>query len=195
MAENPIQLTIPERSPRAGSALLAWIGRCGLRLVGWRVTGALPNTDKLIVIAAPHRSNWDWVIGVCGLWALRLKFSYFIKEAVMVWPLSILIRKTGGIPIDRSNPKGLTDQVIQAFDQAEKFYFAITPEGTRKKGVPWKTGFLRIAYASDVPVVPMVIDYQSKEFKLHAPFKLSKETEADLDTVLEFYKPYMASDY
>ena len=61
--------------------------------------------------------------------------------------------------------------------------------------MPWKTGFLRIAYASDVPVVPMVIDYQSKEFKLHAPFKLSKETEADMDTVLEFYKPYMASDY
>jgi len=191
MAENPIQVAIPECAPRAGSALLAWIGRCGLHFVGWRVTGKLPEAEKLIVVAAPHRSNWDWVIGVCGLWAMRLKFSYFIKDTAMIWPLSILIRGTGGIPIDRSNPKGLIDQIIQAFRRPGKLYFAITPEGTRKEGARWKTGFLRIAYATDVPVVPMVIDYQAKEFSLHTPFELSDDIETDLDTVLNFYKPYI----
>ena len=192
MADNPIQLTIPECAPRAGSAFLAWFGRCGLRLLGWQVSGAFPDNKKMIVVVAPHRSNWDWIIGVCGLWALRLKFSYLIKDAVMVWPLSALIRRTGGIPIDRSSPEGVLDQVIRAFHEADKLYFAITPEGTRKEVSRWKTGFLRIAYEAEVPVVPMVIDSQNKVFHFHAPFQLNHDVESDLESVQDFYKPYIA---
>ena len=194
MAENPIQLTIPECAPRAGSAILARFGRMGLRLLGWKVKGEFLNTNKLIVVVAPHRSNWDWIVGVCGLWALRLKFSYLIKDAVMVWPLSLLIRRTGGIPIDRSSPEGVLDQVTQAFQTSEKLYFAITPEGTRKEVSRWKTGFLRIAYAAEVPVVPMIIDYQNKEFRFKEPFEFDEDVEADLEKVQGFYAAYTSTD-
>lgn len=187
MASDPVSLVIPDSAPRAGSNFFARVGRAGLKLLGWRVSGAFENHKKLILVVAPHRSNWDWIVGVFTLWALQLKFSYLIKNSVMVWPLSTVIRRTGGIPIDRASPDGVIEQVIEEFKNREKLYFAITPEGTRKEVRRWKSGFLRIAYSAKLPVVPAFIDYQRKEIVVSSSFELQGEVERDLDTVQNYY--------
>ena len=52
------------RVPRRGGALRAAIGRAILRLMGWRIEGIPPDLAKLVVIAAPHSSGWDFPIGI-----------------------------------------------------------------------------------------------------------------------------------
>lgn len=192
MPHNPLQLSVPESAPRAGSTLLAKLGLAGLRVLGWQLSGAFANEKKLIVVVAPHRSNWDWIVGVCALWALRLKFSYFIKDSVMIWPLSLIVRQTGGIPVDRNNPDGVITQIAEAFKNTEKLYFAITPEGTRKEVSRWKSGFLRIAYTAELPVVPAFIDYTNKTIHVYPPFELSGNVEDDMSLVQDSYKDWVS---
>lgn len=190
MANDPVQLHVPPSAPRGGSGLLAWFGRLGLRILKWRLTGSFVDKKKLIVVVAPHTSNWDWIIGVCALWALRLKFSYFVKDSLFFWPLGLLMRGTGGIPVNRSNPEGVLEEVTSAFRSADKLYFAITPEGTRKEVSRWKSGFLRIAYATELPVVPALINIRKREVQVFEPLELDGDIDADLDRVQAFFSSH-----
>lgn len=190
IGENPAQVTIPPSAPRGGSARLAKLGVWGLRRLGWEVKGEFLNVPKVIAVVAPHSSNWDWVIGVFALWALRLKFSYLIKDAAFIWPISVILRRTGGIPIDRSNPIGIVEQVVDEFNKADKLYYAITPEGTRKAVSRWKNGFLRIAYRADVPVVPVSFDYSRKEIMVSSPAVLTGDIDQDLESIQSYFSQF-----
>ena len=45
-----------------------------LKIAGWKMTGHLPKDIKTAVfIAAPHTSNWDFLIGRAGLYQLGIK--------------------------------------------------------------------------------------------------------------------------
>lgn len=188
--DQPVQVVIPESSPRNRNKFLARVGRWGLKCLGWKVKGAFVDERKVMVIVAPHSSNWDWIIGVCALWSLELRFSYLIKDAVFIWPLSILIRRTGGIPLDRSQPGDIVDQIAGEFDKADQLYYAITPEGTRKEVKNWKTGFLRVAYKTRVPVIPAVIDYAKKEILVPPPLSLVGDIEADMKMIRAHYSVF-----
>src|SRR5690606_42152009 len=51
--------------PAAGfNRFTRWLGRSVLRLGGWRVVGEIPPVGRLVVIAAPHSSNWDGIWGM-----------------------------------------------------------------------------------------------------------------------------------
>ena len=187
---KPIQAIIPENTPRNRNRFLARVGCWGLRRLGWQVKGAFPDRRQLIAILAPHSSNWDWIIGVCALWALELKFAYLIKNAAFIWPLNILVHRTGGIPIDRSRPDGIVEQIVDEFEKADQLYYAITPEGTRKKVKNWKTGFLRVAYKTGVPVIPISIDYAKKEILIPPPLELKGEIESDMQMIQTYYSGF-----
>lgn len=188
--DDPIQLIIPASAPRKPNAFLAKLGRWGLRRLGWKVRGGFVDSSKIIAIFAPHSSNWDWIIGVLALWGLELKFSYMIKDSAFIWPLSIIIRRTGGIAIDRSAPGDVVEQISQEFDKTDQLYFALTPEGTRKKVKKWKTGFLRLAYKTQVPVIPVSIDYPKKEILVPDAIELSGDIDTDMEKIQAYYQPF-----
>jgi 1-acyl-sn-glycerol-3-phosphate acyltransferase len=51
------------QDPRPRCSTLAYyFGRLILLLTGWRVEGDAPMTKNMLVIAAPHTSNWDAVL-------------------------------------------------------------------------------------------------------------------------------------
>ena len=187
---SPIEVEIPQAAPRAIHPILAWIGIRGLRLLGWNIRGRFVDNPKIIAVVAPHSSNWDCIIGVCGLWALELRFRYLIKKQAMIWPLSLIIRRTGGIAIDRSQPVGIVDQLVQEFNASDKLWYAITPEVTRKSVTRWKSGFLRVAYEAKVPVVPVSIDYPSRQICIGDPFDLCGEIDTDLDDIRQYFAPF-----
>lgn len=187
---SPLQITIPSSAPRRAHPVLAWIGVQGLRLLGWKIRGGFVDQPKLIAVVAPHSSNWDWIIGVCGLWALELRFCYLIKKQAMIWPVSLIIKRTGGIPIDRARPVGVVEQLVDEFHASEKLWYAITPEGTRKSVSRWKNGFLRVAYDAEVPVVPVSIDYPSRQINVGEPFDLSGDIDLDLDSIRKYFEPF-----
>lgn len=181
---------LPASVPRSGNALTRRVGRTLLRWFGWRVTGNLPDERRLLVIAAPHTSNWDWVIAMVAMLALGIRISYLMKASVFVWPLSVLLRASGGIPIDRSSPAGLVDDVVARLRATERIVMVITPEGTRSRVESWKTGFLRIAERAEVPVVQVAWHYPGKLIHLGPVAELSGDHERDIARIRAWYRQF-----
>ena len=55
-----------------------------LKILGWKIKGAMPaGLTKAVVIAAPHTSNWDFVIGRAGFHVLGIKkINFLIKKEI-----------------------------------------------------------------------------------------------------------------
>jgi 1-acyl-sn-glycerol-3-phosphate acyltransferase len=153
---------IGNQVPPGGNAVTRWLGRTILRSLGWRIQGTLPNAPKFIIAVAPHSSNFDFILTVCVIMSLGFKCNYLAKASLFRFPLGIIVRAFGGIPVDRSTPSGLVDQMAALFASAPKMILGIAPEGTRKKVHTWRSGFALIAKAADVPIQPAVIHYRQK---------------------------------
>ncbi|GAA5315643.1 MAG: hypothetical protein AseanaTS_08480 [Candidatus Pelagadaptatus aseana] len=153
---------VPENMPRMGNGFVRWLGRLLLRLHGWKVTGELPNKKKLMVIGAPHTSNWDFTLAISTIMALGVNISYFMKKEAFFWPLGGLFKKLGGIPIDRNRATNVIDQSVAEFQRRDQLWIGITPDGTRSKVTRWKSGFVRIAHGAGVPIFVIGFDAPNK---------------------------------
>mgnify|MGYP001594560672 CR=1 FL=1 len=148
--------------PRRNNPITCALGRLGMRLLGWRMQGAWPNEPKLIVAVAPHSSNMDFILSVAVFWALNLRTSYLAKKSLFWFPLGVIMRALGGIPVDRSSPAGMVDDLTERYLSADQLVIGITPEGTRGGVSTWKSGFARIAAKARVPVLPAIVNYEQK---------------------------------
>ena len=176
---------IGDRLPRQGNRLTRAIGRTLLRWTGWRFEGAVPNRDKLLAIGAPHTTAWDFALAMMAILALGVRVSWLGADWVFRFPF---MRAIGGIPVDRSVRQGMVPQAIRRFAERPKLILALTPEGSRKKVVPWKTGFYHIAAGAGVPVLMVSIDLENKLLRFGPSFEPSGDYEADMETKIEpFY--------
>ena len=116
------------------------------------------------------------------------KSSFLIKKSWFFFPMNLIIRGLGGIPVDRSRKTSLTDQMAGEFSSRNDFQLAITPEGTRKKNDEWKKGFYYIALASNVPIVIAVLDYSKKTVFFEAVFHPTGDADRDIAEIREYYK-------
>ena len=55
------------------SMLMRGLALFFMKAFGWRLEGRLPDVNKLVVIAAPHTSNWDLPVLLSLAFALRAK--------------------------------------------------------------------------------------------------------------------------
>ena len=108
------------------------------RLLGWKMNVTVPNYDKCVVCAAPHTTNLDLFIGKLFYGAWGRKTSFMMKKDWFFFPLGLIFKAVGGIPVDRSRKTSLVDQMAHKFAESKKFHLAITPEGTRKRNPNWK---------------------------------------------------------
>ena len=148
--------------PKTAKPITRWIGRVTLRLWGWRINGEFPNRPKMVVALRPHSANFDFILTIAVLWALGLRSTFMMKHTLFWFPLGAVLRRLGGIPVDRGSKQGLVEQMHRAFQTRSKLVLGITPEGTRRGVARLKQGFARIALASNVPVLPAVLDYQNR---------------------------------
>ncbi|MGQ9846403.1 MAG: 1-acyl-sn-glycerol-3-phosphate acyltransferase [Bacteroidales bacterium] len=138
-----------------------------LKCLGWKIEGTLPAYKKMVIIAAPHTSVWDFVNGWLALRHFGLKARFIIKKEFFVFPFGYLLKALGGVPIDRGNIKNnMVEQMVQYFNRYNQFYLVITPEGTRKKTKRWKKGFYLIAQKANVPILVTKLDYGNKQLGL-----------------------------
>jgi len=149
--------------PARGNAVTRWLGRALLKIMGWRLIGELPNRPKFIIAAAPHSSNLDFFLAVGVILSLGLQCRFLAKASLFHFPLSLVMRAFGGIPVDRSAANGVVGQMTDTFRRSSKLVLGIAPEGTRKPVAKWRSGFARIAQAANVPVQPAVVDYRYKQ--------------------------------
>ena len=158
------------------------------KLNGWKVVGIETYPDKCLIIAAPHTSNWDFFIGRCYAYIIRIQPKYLIKGELFLPVLSALLRWNGGIPVYRKAKKNVVDQVYAMFNENSELNLGITPEGTRTWVKKWKTGFYHIALKANVPILLLKMDYERKEVGIICEFMPSGDFEKDMLFIQDKYK-------
>jgi 1-acyl-sn-glycerol-3-phosphate acyltransferase len=179
----------PPSYARRHGRVTRMIGRTLMRLSGWKFEGTIPDVPKLVITVAPHTSNWDFVVGVMGLWAVDIKLAFIGKHTLFRGLFGRWMRNLGGIPVDRRQSHGVVGEVIAAFDAAPRMVFALAPEGTRARDGAFKTGFLRIAHGAKVPILPAYFDFATRTIGFGPLFETTGDVQADLEHLLDFYTP------
>jgi len=166
---------------------MTWLAERFLKWRGWRFVGELPDLDKMIIIGAPHTSNWDFVVYLAAIRHWRMSPRYVGKHTLFRWPFGVFFRRFGGIPIDRSRPGGMVGQVTEQFEREEEMILVVAPEGTRKAAPFWKSGFARIAAEAAVPIVPVRIHFPNKEVVMGPPIEFHGDERRLMDRLRAFY--------
>ena len=196
-SNDDVVLALPPNAPRMPrNRFIEGLGRAILRAFGWRMVGGFPDIPKAVVIAAPHSSNWDGLLGFGAKFGMGVKLSILGKDALIRIPLlGRILRWQGVIPVDRSAPHGVVGQAAQAIRDADRMWYAIAPEGTRRWVERWKPGFWHIARNAGVPVIPAYFDYANKVIGIGPPFQLSDDMQADIARIQRWYKPYKGRNH
>jgi len=188
---------IPQAFRAYRPRIVQFLGRALLKLFGWRVEGMVPEmkeNENLVIIAAPHTSNWDGVFGFAAIIGLDAKISYFGKYTLFDQPLlGRFLKYMGGIPVDKNNPgSGLVKEAIKNMERLKGSLIAMAPEGTRSKTEQWRTGFLRIAEAVDAKIFVAAFDFKTKRIVLDKFFQPSDDMQRDLENLKIYYKQFTA---
>jgi 1-acyl-sn-glycerol-3-phosphate acyltransferase len=161
----------------------AWM----LRRAGWRVVLAQPVPLRCVVVFYPHTSNWDFPYGLMAKWLVGVHFRFIAKDSLFRTPLGPLLRRWGGIPVDRSGHTGVIAHFAGQFAQHEDFRLVVAPEGTRGRTERWKSGFYHLARAANVPVALSFIDYRRRQTGVGGYVELTGDVGADMARIAAFY--------
>lgn len=172
------------------SAFAQWFGRTVLDVFGWRVVGELPNLERVLVIGAPHTSNWDFVYAMAAILGLNLKLRWLGKHTIFKFGVTWFMNWLGGIPVNRGKPESIVENVARLVERDKGIIIGMAPEGTRKKVEKWKTGFLRISTALDCPLFLVGLDFPNKLIVLDQLFYPTGDNDADIATLKAFYGKY-----
>lgn len=187
--------SIPPNMPQVPpNRFTRWLGKSFLRAFGWKMVGTLPDIPKLVLIVAPHSSNWDGIWGMAAKIAMGFQVRVLGKAQLFWWPLGPLLHKLGVIPIDRGNAQGTVDQAVAMIRNADRMWYALTPEGTRKKVMKWKSGFLKIAHEANVPILMAYFHYPEKIIGIGDVFHTTGDMEADMAAIREWYRPWQGKN-
>ena len=161
--------------------------------MGWNTNGALPEgITRAVIVSAPHTSYWDFVIGRFTFWAINVNIRFLIKKEAFKFPMGFILRKLGGLPVERDSANTMVDQVIRMFRENESLAIVITPEGTRVRVNRWKKGFYLIAQRANVPIALSYINYGNKTGGIGPLITPSGDYEKDLAIIQDFYRDKIA---
>lgn len=132
------------------------------KVMGWHEHITITLPEKCIIAIAPHTSNWDFIVGEMFIHYYGWRSGFMMKKDWFFWPMGPILKKMGGVPIDRNKKGSTVEQTIEIAKAAKRFHLGITPEGTRKPNPNWKHGFYYIAVGANIPIIPIAIDYRTK---------------------------------
>jgi 1-acyl-sn-glycerol-3-phosphate acyltransferase len=159
-----------------------------LNLFGWTLKKDMPDgIKKCVLIVAPHTSNWDFVVGRLCFNVIGLPTKFLIKKESFFWPLGPLLKKMGGIPVDRSRKNNIILEVAHLFSIYDELILTITPEGTRKLTKSWKKGYYYIAELAKVPIAVAFIDYKRKRAGIEFAFLPTGDYDKDFEQIRALY--------
>lgn len=158
-----------------------------LRFFNWKIVGRFANVAKSIVVGAPHTSNWDFFLMLLLKGATGEDLHWIGKDSLFRWPLGGLMKRLGGIPVNRRASSNFVDQMVEKFGEYERIKIAISPEGTRGKTKNWKTGFYYMAVGAKVPIQLVSIDYAIRTLEIGPLLWPTGELQQDFEAIRNFY--------
>ncbi|MCB1961077.1 MAG: 1-acyl-sn-glycerol-3-phosphate acyltransferase [Rhodocyclaceae bacterium] len=172
-------------TPRRWAALI-------LKRAGWTLELPTPPGPKLVLLMYPHTSNWDFVLGLLARFACGWPVRWIGKHSLFRPPFGALLRRLGGIAVDRAQPGSFVDDVIAHCRAAPHIVLVIAPEGTRSYVDGWKRGFHRIAHGADIPIGLGYIDYRQRRIGIAGYVPPTDDIDADLAAIRAGYAPVSA---
>lgn len=160
-----------------------------LKMIGWTFEGEVPSEKKYVLIAAPHTSNWDFVLMILYTLMLRMRVNWMGKDSLFRPPLGLIFRALRGIAIDRSSRNQVVSNIAREYRTRDRLILIITPEGTRGKTRLWKSGFYHIARDAGVPIALSYVDARRKVVGIHPTLLVpSDDQDADLAVIRGVYE-------
>ena len=153
----------------------------------WTLTAEATPTRPTILIGAPHTSNWDFVLMLAIAWRLRIEVHWLGKSSLFRGWRGPVMRRLGGIPVDRADPARVVKDVVDQVNSGGVFGLVITPDGTRGGNEYWKSGFYRIARETGMPVTLGFVDRTTMTTGLGPTVDLTGDVAADMDRIRAFY--------
>ena len=153
------------------------------KVFGWRMIGEAPKDKKLLLVALPHTSNWDFLYGWLAVHVLDIRVKIFVKDTYFFFPINLFCKMLGVLPVNRRERTNLVDEVAKLFDEYEELSLLIAPEGTRSYKSTLKSGYYHIARAAGIPIVVAGPNYREKTFTIcppRAPLASFEEDQAEL---------------
>lgn len=159
-----------------------------LKLLGWQIKGSYGDLKKSITVFAPHTAHIDFMYGRLGLNEIKVKANFLTKKEVFFFPLNLVMKRLGSIPVRGVKGVNAIYQVAQLLSEAEELHILVSPEGWVHRRTKWNRGFFYMAQKANVPIVVVTLDYGRKEMAIK---KVIHDT-SDFNTVIrqmnEVYK-------
>ncbi len=170
------------------------IAKLYFAIIGWKTFNGIPaHVPKYVMIGAPHTSNWDFPITMGALLIMGVKVNYLAKKELFKFPLGIIMRYFGGIPVDRRKKNTrMVDNMINEFKLHDKLVLLVPPEGTRGYVKEWKSGFYYVALGAGVPIGLGYLDYAKKEAGIAKLFYPTGDYMKDVEEIKTFYRGIQA---
>ena len=181
---------VPKHLRANRSLPLRWLGKFLMKITGWKTIGHLPKDQRVIIVAGPHTSNWDFVLAMSFILSLDVNIHWVGKHSIFKRGFRRILRKMGGIPVNRADPKELKNEIQNISEKYKGFMIAIAPEGTRKKVEKLKSGFLRIANETNSKIMMAGIDFSKKTIELGDFFSPSGDVDKDLKFIKEYFSNF-----
>ena len=160
---------------------MKYIARLIFWIIGWKIDPNPPeNIKKCVIAVGPHTSNWDFIIGRLAFFQYGVQGKFLIKKELFFFPLGILLKALGGVPVDRKRNSNMTDFAVNLFENSDSLYLVFTPEGTRKYNPNWKKGFYYIALKANVPIYVCYVDFATKTGGFHSLFHPAGNVDQDI---------------
>lgn len=156
--------------------------------MGW-TWDPLPSyfEKKAVVIGFPHTSNMDTVRALAYIKLARVNARLLVKSGWFFFPMSVLLRALGGMPVRRDKASGFVGAVVQEFNRRDELVVALVPEGTRKAVTSIRTGFWHIAKGADVPIICWYLDNGRKQTRWLGKILPGDSLEEDMDRIRKIY--------
>jgi 1-acyl-sn-glycerol-3-phosphate acyltransferase len=169
----------PSRSSRLCRTLL--------RLLGWRIVLEPLPGPKGVIMVYPHTSNWDFLYGILFRFGSGLPVQWMGKHSLFRWPIGGLMRRMGGIAVNRSAAQGMIGALLEEYARRDTLWIAIAPEGTRSHTPHLKSGFYRIAVEGKLPCGLGFIDYATRSVGIDGYVHFTGDVERDVAMLREHY--------
>jgi len=160
------------------------------RLMGWKLTGKLPDLKKYIILGGPHTSNWDFILAMSTVWITEAPVNIIAKRELFRFPLGIMMRAMGVLPIERKKSQNQVDAITEMYKSREQFIIALAPEGTRKKVDRLRSGFYHIALKADLPVVIISVNAPTKTLIIQEPYHNTGDKDVDFKYFNHMFKTH-----
>ena len=162
-----------------------------LRWAGWRIDWHGLPAPHGVIVAYPHTSNWDFVVGILAKWAIGMPLRFWAKEGLFTgwarFTIGPLMRYWGAIPVNRRSASGMIDDTVRTMQTTPYAWLALAPEGTRSHTDYWRSGFYQVALKANVPLGLAYFDFEHKIVGITEFIQLTGDESQDLAIIADYY--------